>query len=393
MPRARALGRPAPIEFQVGPWQARKKSKHRDADDENANDAAAPAAAAPAAETAFTVETCAPVVVTAAASTASPAQPPRHNVAPAPPPPPEAWGQWRSRRRRGGGDAAEAEEEPAAVAAPEEDAAGFEEEEEEEELDATPSPTLCRLSGVAQLALLPSGDMAGHFVALVPSASAEAGTAATTTPTTPVCLALTARVVLAESSCMRDEEWSLLRLTLSVYNGGGGAGAEVEEEGEEEEGEEEESDSDEDEDGLWGGGGNGPLQPSSSSSTSVSFWVQRTGGDLCRLTPADLDDEQTADAIAADVAARRRGALLQAARPLQPSPHPQQQPLFSFRGESLFADAAAREALAQISARLEASASAAVVNAGPAEAEGLPRAFVRRVQRASAAKAAGAAAK
>jgi hypothetical protein len=180
-------------------------------------------------------------------------------------------------------------------------------------------------------------------------------------------------MVLAESSCMRDEEWSLLRLTLSLY-GGGQDGTDGSDDG--------------DDDDLWGSdGGNGDggddniprALSSSGSSAHASFWVQRTGGDLCRLAPADLEDEQTADAIAADEARRRRGALRGRARPAAATLE-QPQPCFSFQGESLYADAAAEALLAQISPEL-AGQGGVVVNAGPAEAAFLPPAMLRRVLR------------
>jgi len=384
-------------------------------------------------------EVSALVVVVASAAAAAPAAPP---VAPSTvdarrPDQAPQWGQWHSRRRRrdGGGGKDDEAAAAAATAAVEEEAASerAEEEEEEEAEEAAAEPKERQehcLSGVAQLALLPSGDMTGHFVAVVPAprsrearegaasdepadggaptAAASVAYAAAFAPPTPVCLAATARLVLAESSCMRDEEWSLLRLTLSAYRG--------DERGEAGEDDEEEDDGggdgDGDKDGLWGDGGGGAGENAghspSSSASSVSFWVQRTGGDLCRITPADVEDEQTADAIAADQEgeARRRGAMRARARPPQPPERPRRPPpRFSFRGESLYADAAAEAVLAQISPALAAAAASAggggggggkhlVINAGPAQAEGLPAAVVRRVgamaARAAAARAAGA---
>lgn len=116
-----------------------------------------------------------------------------------------------------------------------------------------------------------------------------------------MCFGLMGRQVLAQHSCYRDTEWGLLRLSIIRFATKRGpqispcgpqaaAGRPIDEQPE----------------------GEGSAAAAAAEASEVAeegdegtdaeviSWVQRSGGDLVRLEPADYDDEDTAAVLAAD---------------------------------------------------------------------------------------------
>lgn len=206
-------------------------------------------------------------------------------------------------------------------------------------------PLRVSASGIATLAALPSGVLSGHFVDLA----------------TRACISILGRQVLSENVCYRDADWALCKLTLrsrgappgssalprTAGSGGGGAGllpASAAIHGER-------------------GGSAGPSGPPA----EAEAWVQRTGGDMIRLRPADLSDEPTAEAIGANAldleyAGGEESAL----------------PAVRFEASSLLDGAAADEHLAAFQPGLVGRG--AVVNIGQMTIGELPARFLAGAQ-------------
>ncbi|GBF88057.1 hypothetical protein Rsub_00769 [Raphidocelis subcapitata] len=232
------------------------------------------------------------------------------------------------------------------------------------------------LEGVARLALLPSGDLTGHFI---PDAGGSS-------------FGLMGQQLLAQHSCYRDTEWGLLRLSLIRFDapaarsggsdegdsssGGDNAGA---------------SGGDEDDGSSGSGGGEGSSVSGSGGSepeggegagAEITTWVQRDGGDLARLSPADPGDEDTAAALAADGAALEEasggdgGGGDGGGGSDDESGRAPPFPSVFFSAHTLLSDAAAEAALAAFAPRL--AGRGAVVNVGRMALEGLPPGFAPR---------------
>lgn len=219
------------------------------------------------------------------------------------------------------------------------------------------------LQGVAQLVLHPSGAISGHFVALnthsttQPNSNKTAGTHGgkpDSSPTTAthnssssskaLCLCLQGRQVLGIHSCYRDPEWALLQLSVMRYSGSADAGETAASaavtaglllassppgaaaaaapdtaaaapagtvtvadtaEAAAAAGTKAAAAAGQEADALSGAADAGSVQ------AEAVAWVQRKGGDLVTLEPADFDDEDTEAAVMA-------GNLVSAAAVKQP---------------------------------------------------------------------------
>lgn len=95
------------------------------------------------------------------------------------------------------------------------------------------------MSGMADVAVLPSGVLSGHFI----------------DPRSGTCFAIMGKQVVSENVCYRDPDWSLCKLTL-INNASG---------------------------------------------KELGTWVQRTGGDMLTFRPPDLSDDVTSQAVHADM--------------------------------------------------------------------------------------------
>ncbi|KIZ02478.1 hypothetical protein MNEG_5483 [Monoraphidium neglectum] len=222
-----------------------------------------------------------------------------------------------------------------------------------------------RLVGVARLALLPSGDLSGHLVTQDSSGDGSGGGRST-------CFGLVGRQVLAQHSCYRDTEWGLLRLSIIRFadkaaagaraSAGGGASSSSGRSSAGSSDGGEESEEENDRRASPGAGGEAKGGEFEAEAEAVA-WVQRSGGDLVRLEPADFDDEDTAAVLAADGLGDDSDGFTVSF------------PAASFSGATLLADAAADAALASFAPRLVGRG--AVVNIGRMRITGLPLGFSR----------------
>jgi hypothetical protein len=236
---------------------------------------------------------------------------------------------------------------------------------------AAAGPTTSTLQGAAQLVLLPDGSITGQFVATSPSSSTNSATSRG------LCLGLRGTQVLGLHSCYRDPEWALLQLAVICYDGSSGSGSQAAACASERAS----SDAALLQAAAAAGGAAGAdvaaaLQAAVESAAASAAtadsgdaegqaeavaWVQRTGGDLATLSPADFDDEDT-EAV---VRAENLGTL---------PPNV----LVDFTPHTLLACAAAEAALAKWPALLPASvpASDAIVNIGSMNIAELPAGFL-----------------
>eukprot|EP00877_Chromochloris_zofingiensis_P003765 jgi/Chrzof1/1338/Cz10g03150.t1 len=207
------------------------------------------------------------------------------------------------------------------------------------------------LTGIAQLALLPSGAISGHFV----------------DQQSKLCLGITGRQLLAEHTCYRDVEWGLMELTIIHYGSNphdqsrssNEAAAALHEEGEATSADDEYPDQhNDDQFDANHGAGDIRRQGAGHATSQVVTWAQRTGGDLFKLEPADMDDDDTADAIGRECLGLT----------------PDHAVVVNFQGSVLFSDASAEDKLRQFNPAL--SGKGTVVNTGSMMLTGLPMKFM-----------------
>lgn len=243
------------------------------------------------------------------------------------------------------------------------------------------------LSGVAQLVIHPSGSISGYFIEL-DSGTSSGGKQQDSNSRQRVCLGLQGRQVLGIHSCYRDPEWALLQLSIIRYGSSDAAAAAAAV-----------AASSVDVSGITPAAPSEPcLRPAaaappppapgsaaaqgaagaagdvpaaldgvppaeadvhaSTSQAEAVAWVQRKGGDLVTLLPADLDDEDTEAAVLAENLGE-----------LPPNVD------INFTAHTLLAGAAAAKVLAQAWPELGDNPDV-VVNLGDMRITGLPVGFL-----------------
>jgi hypothetical protein len=184
------------------------------------------------------------------------------------------------------------------------------------------------LRGVAQLALHPSGAITGHFVALnnplnsssKPNSTTAAAALATAkadhskaackpaggiSSSSRLCLGLQGRQVLGIHSCYRDPEWALLQLSVircgsSGSDGSSATAAAVVQASQQQGSMQDAAAAAAGDDGAAVCFGGAAIGSQADADAEAVAWVQRMGGDLVTLVPADFDDEDTEIAVRAE---------------------------------------------------------------------------------------------